>query len=66
MSVIRRQFEIDEVDNERSNDIISAPQKAACEAIAPPALLSAVRPCRGTGQRRQNRQQRPRSASSPP
>ena len=52
MSVIRRQFEIDEVDNERCNDIIFVPQKAVCEVITSPAPtheLSAAQPCRGVG-----------------
>ena len=39
MSVIRQQLEIDEADNERRNDIIFAPQKAACEATTSQHLL---------------------------
>lgn len=48
VSVIRRQFEIDEVDNERCNEIIFVPHKAACEVIASPAStreLSIVQLC---------------------
>lgn len=50
VSVIRRQFEIDEAGNERCNDVIFVPQKAVCDHFS--STYSRAQRCAAVPRRR--------------